>query len=226
MHEIVERGIGERRNLLEPEALALLSEYGLPVPRHELVSMPEQAFAAAERIGYPVVLKVVSGSIVHKSEIGGVRTGLDSEEALKNAWEEVIRAVDSVGARSSLEGFLVCEQASPGLECIIGIVKDPQFGHAIMFGLGGIFVELIKDVAFRVLPVTREDDEELVKETKSYKLLSGIRGQAGRDIGAVIDCLMKTAAVAGDNPAIEEIDINPIVVFEKGAMILDARILL
>lgn len=226
MHEIVERGIGEGRNLLETEALSLLSDYGLPVPRHELVATSEQAAAAAQRIGYPVVLKVVAGSIVHKSEAGGVRTGLDSEEALKNAWVQVSRAVDSAGARSSLKGFLVCEQASPGLECIIGIVKDPQFGHAIMFGLGGIFVELIKDVAFRVLPITEAEAGDLVKETKSYKLLSGIRGQAGLDMGAVIDCLMKTAALVGDNPEIEEIDINPIVVFEKGAMILDARILL
>jgi acyl-CoA synthetase (NDP forming) len=226
MHEIIERGIGEHRSLLEPEALALLSEYGLPVPRHELVTTPKQALAAAERIGYPVVLKVVSRSILHKSEIGGVRIGLADKEALNGAWEEMTRAVQSAGQRSSLEGFLLCEQAPPGLECIIGIVKDTQFGHAVMFGLGGIFVEVIKDIAFRVLPITRKDAEELVKETKSYKLLSGIRGQKARDIGAVVDCLMKTAAVVEDNRAIAEIDINPIVIFEKGAMILDARILL
>ena len=226
MHEIIERGIGEHRSLLEPEALALLSEYGLPVPRHQLVTTPKQAFAAAERIGYPVVLKVVSRSILHKSEIGGVRIGLDNEEALNGAWEEITRTVQSTGQRSSLEGFLLCEQAPPGLECIIGIVKDAQFGHAVMFGLGGIFVEVIKDIAFRVLPITRQDAEELVKETKSYKLLSGIRGQKARDIGAVVDCLMKIAAVVEDNRTIAEIDINPIVIFEKGAMILDARILL
>ena len=226
MHEIVERSMSEQRNLLEPEALTLLSEYDLPVPKHELVKTPQEGLEAAKRIGYPVVLKVVSQGIVHKSEIGGVKTSLDSEEALRGAWEEVSRAVESAGKLSSLEGFLVCEQASPGLECIIGTVKDPQFGHAIMFGLGGIFVELIKDVSFRVLPITRQEAAELVKETKSYKLLSGIRGQSSRDIGAVIDCLMKTAAVVQDNPAIGEIDINPIVVFERGAMILDARILL
>ncbi len=226
MHEIVERAIRERRNLLEPEALALLAEYGLPVPRHQLVRTPQRALEAAERIGYPVVLKVVSGSIVHKSEVGGVRTGLDGAEAVKIAWDEVSRAVESTGESSSLEGFLVCEQAPPGLECIIGIVKDPQFGHAVMFGLGGIFVELIKDVAFRVLPITREDAAELVAETKSHKLLSGIRGQKARDIEAVIDCLMKTAVLVQDNPGIAEIDINPIAVFERGAMILDARILL
>ena len=226
MHEIIERGIGEHRSLLEPEALALLSEYGLPVPRHQLVTTPKQALAAAQRIGYPVVLKVVSRSISHKSEIGGVRIGLDNEEALNGAWEEMTRAVQTTGQRSSLEGFLLCEQVPPGLECIIGIVKDAQFGHAVMFGLGGIFVEVIKDIAFRVLPITRQDAEELVKETKSYKLLSGIRGQKARDIGAVVDCLMKIAAVVEDNRTIAEIDINPIVIFEKGAMILDARILL
>jgi acyl-CoA synthetase (NDP forming) len=239
MHGIVERGVREGRNLLEPEALALLSEYGLPVPRHELAGTPQAALAAAGRIGYPVVLKVVSRDILHKSEIGGVKIGLENAEALKNAWEEVSAAVESAGRRTagrrtagrhtagySPEGFLVCEQAPPGLECIIGVVKDPQFGHAIMFGLGGIFVELLKDVAFRVLPITRTDAAELVKETKSYKLLSGIRGQKARDIEAVIDCLMKTAAVVEENPAIAEIDINPIVVFERGAMVLDARIVL
>jgi acyl-CoA synthetase (NDP forming) len=171
-------------------------------------------------------LKIVSKSIIHKSEVGGARTGLNGAEALKSAWEEVSRAVEAAGEHSSLEGFLLCEQAPPGLECIIGIVKDPQFGHAIMFGLGGIFVELIKDVAFRVLPITRADAAELVKETKSYKLLSGIRGQKARDLEAVIDCLMKTAAVVQDNPAIAEIDINPVAIYERGAMILDARILL
>lgn len=224
MHEIVERGFSEGRHLLEPEALALLSEYGLSVPRHELVATPEQALAAAERIGYPVVLKIVSREILHKSEIGGVKTGLEDGQALNRAWQEMSSAVESTGFTP--EGFLVCEQAPPGLECIVGTVKDPQFGHAIMFGLGGIFVELIKDVAFRVLPITRADAEQLVKETKSYRLLGGIRGQKAKDIEAVIDCLMKTAAVVRDNPAIAEIDINPLTVFEKGAMVLDARILL
>ena len=226
MHEIVERGVREKRNLLEPEALALLRDYGLPVPGHELAKTPEQALAAAGRIGYPVVLKVVSPSILHKSEIGGVRTGLEDEGALAGAWRAASRAVEAAGKRSSLEGFLVCEQAPPGLECIIGAVKDPQFGHAVMFGLGGIFVEVIRDVAFRVLPITREDAAELVRETRSYKLLQGIRGQKPGDVEAVIDCLIKTAGVVEDNPAIGEIDINPIVVFERGAMVLDARILL
>jgi len=231
MHEIVERGIREERNLLEPEALALLQEYGLPVPRHEFVKTPEQALAAAERIGYPVVLKVVSPLILHKSEIGGVRTGLEDGEALAGAWKEVSRAVEAAGRRSagkhpSLEGFLLCEQAPPGLECIIGVVKDPQFGHAVMFGLGGIFVEVIRDVAFRVLPITRADAAELIRETRSYRLLEGIRGQKSKDIEAVIDCLIKTATVVEANPAIGEIDINPIAIFERGAMVLDARILL
>jgi acyl-CoA synthetase (NDP forming) len=226
MHEIVMRGLQEKRNLLEPEALALLREYGLPVPRYALVKTPEQALTAAGRIGYPVVLKVVSPAILHKSEIGGVRTGLEDEEALCGAWKEVSRAVDAAGKDRSLEGFLVCEQAPAGLECIIGVVKDPQFGHAIMFGLGGIFVEVIRDVAFRVLPITRAEAAELVRETRSYKLLEGIRGQKPGDIEAVIDCLIKTAAVVEANPAIGEIDINPIVVFQRGAMVLDARILL
>jgi acyl-CoA synthetase (NDP forming) len=221
--------VREERNLLEPEALALLREYGLPVPRHEFVKTPEQALAAAGRIGYPVVLKVVSPFIVHKSEIGGVRTGLDGAQALNRAWKEVSGAVESAlshSAGSSPEGFLICEQAPTGLECIIGVVKDPQFGHAVMFGLGGIFVELIKDVVFRVLPITRTDAAELVRETRSFKLLEGIRGQKPRDIEAVIDCLMKTAAVVEENPEIGEIDINPFMVFERGAMVLDARILL
>ncbi|MBN1837017.1 MAG: acetate--CoA ligase family protein [Spirochaetales bacterium] len=225
MHEIIERAVTERRNLLEPEALALLAAYGLPVPRHELARTSPEAVAAAERIGYPVVLKVVSREVVHKSEIGGVKTGLHGAEDVHRAWGEVSQALAACGAEPSPEGFLLCEQAPPSLECIIGVVKDPQFGHALMFGLGGIFVELIKDVAFRVLPVTREDAAALIAETKSYKLLSGIRGQAPKDIEAVIDCLVKTAALVEDNPAITEIDINPIAVFEKGAMVLDARVL-
>ena len=231
MHEIVERAFGEGRNLLEPEALALLGEYGLPVPRHEHVRTPQAALAAARRIGYPVVLKVVSRDIVHKSEVGGVRIGVAGDDALKGAWEEISRSVEAAGGRtagtgSSLEGFLVCEQASAGVECIIGSVKDPQFGPAVMFGLGGIFVELIKDAAFRVLPITRQDANELIRETKSYKVLCGMRGQKRKDIEAAVDCLMNTAALVRDNPVIAEIDINPLVVFERGAMVLDARVLL
>ncbi|KKM09107.1 acetyl-CoA synthetase [Clostridiales bacterium PH28_bin88] len=226
MHGIITKALAEKRNLLEPEALQLLAEYGLPVPQFELARTKEEAVAAAEKIGYPVVLKIVSPDILHKSDVEGVKVGLATAGAVSGAFEEIINSASLKAKGARVEGVLVVANAPKGTECIVGMTKDPQFGPALMFGLGGIFVELLKDVAFRVLPLTREDAEEMIKETKGYQLLKGMRGQNPKDIPALKEFLLKMAALIEQNPEIQEIDVNPLLVFEQGLQVLDARVIL
>jgi acyl-CoA synthetase (NDP forming) len=226
MHETIQEAKKSKRNLLEPEALKLFSDYGLPVPPYEVARTATDAVRASEKFGYPVVLKVVSPQVVHKSEVGGVKIGLQTETEVKKAYDEIMDSVQKKVKDASVEGIIVRSHLPQGLECIVGMTKDPQFGPAIMFGLGGVFVELLKDVVFRVLPLTRTDAEYMIRETKGYELLRGIRGQKPKDIPAVVDCLLKTTTMIEENPEILEIDINPLTVFEKGAVILDAIVML
>ena len=226
MHPLIERAQKESRNLLEPEALELFEAYNLPVPAYELVQTKEDASKAALRIGFPVVIKVVSPEVIHKSDVGGVKVGLESAEAVSEAWDTLMDSVKKNVEGASINGVLVCSQVEKDLECILGMTKDPQFGPALMFGLGGIFVELLKDVSFRVLPISRMDAQKMVEETKAYQLIKGIRGQQPKDMEAVVDFIMNCAKLIEENPVIEEIDINPIAVLDKGVAALDARVLL
>lgn len=226
MHDLISKAKADNRNLLEPEALRLFADHGLPVPDYKLVKTQEEAIEAARQIGFPVVLKIVSPDILHKSDAGGVKVGLSTAGETAAAFEEIMSNIEKKAPEAKIEGILVVGNAPGGTECIVGMTKDPQFGPALMFGLGGIYVELMKDVSFRVLPLTREDAEEMIKETKAYRLLKGLRGEAPGDIQALIDFLLKTASLIEKNPQIEEIDVNPLLVCETGVMILDARVIL
>lgn len=226
MHETIQEAKKAGRNLLEPEALKLFSDYGLPVPPYEVVRTKIEAVRASDEFGYPVVLKIVSPQIIHKSDVGGVQVGIESAGEVESAYDRIMSSVGEKAEKASVEGVLVRPHAPEGLECIVGMMKDPQFGPAVMFGLGGIFVELLKNVAFSVLPLTRNDAEQMIRETKGYELLKGIRGNEPKDIPAIIDCLVRTAAMVEENPEIQQIDINPLIVYEKGARVLDARVML
>ena len=226
MHPLVEKAKAESRNLLEPEALELFKAYNLPVPAYQLAQTRDEASKAAAELGFPVVLKVVSPQVIHKSDVGGVKVGLDTAEAVAEAWDDIMNSVKGNVNGASIAGVLVCSQVEKDLECILGMTKDAQFGPALMFGLGGIFVELLKDVSFRVLPISRHDAQEMVEETKAYQLIKGIRGQQPKDMEAVVDFIMNCAKLIEENPVIEELDINPLAVLEKGVSALDARILL
>ena len=223
MHDAISRAVREKRNLLETEALRLFSDYGMPVPEFQLVKTKAEAEKKSKQIGFPVVLKIVSPDIIHKSDVGGVKVNLITAEQIEKAYDEIM---GNIGEGVQVEGMLVRKYVPQGLECIVGMTKDPQFGPALMFGLGGIFVELLKDVSFRVLPLTRQDVELMIKETKGYSLLKGTRGESKKDIPALVDFLLKTQRLIEENPAIQEIDINPLAVFEKGVWILDARVIL
>lgn len=226
MHTTIARALSEKRNLLEPEAVELFAGHGLPVLPCRVAASQAEAVAAARGLGFPVVLKIVSRDVLHKSDAGGVRVGLADEAAVAAAWGEMTRTVAARVPGARIDGVLVAPCAPEGLECIVGMTRDAQFGPALMFGLGGIFVELLKDVSFRVLPIGRADAEEMVREIRGFPLLQGLRGSGARDVGAVVDFLVKTAALVEANPEIREIDVNPLRVSAEGVLALDARVIL
>ncbi len=223
MHPLIERALNEKRNLTEPEAKTLLKEYGLPVPEFCFCTTRKEAVSAAEQVDYPVVMKVVSPDILHKSDIGGVKIGLESKEDITAAFSEIKQAALSHGTFSGVIVYHVQEQ---GTEIIVGATYDEQFEHALMFGLGGIFVEVLQDVSFRLIPITEKDAREMIKEIKGYPVLTGVRGQNPKDIDSIVDALLRVSALVQENPEIRELDLNPIFVYEKGISVIDARIVL
>jgi len=212
--------------LLETEARAVLQTAGIPLPDAVLAKDAGEAVKAARTVGLPVAMKIVSRKIVHKSDAGGVRVNLTSEEDVKTAFEEITRNVLKFAPEGDIEGILIAPMAAAGQECIVGMTRDHQFGPVIMFGLGGIFVEVLKDVSFRVAPLTRADAEQMVRQIKGFPILEGIRSQAPKDISAIMEILLGISDLSVRNDAIREIDLNPVIVHENGASIVDARIIL
>ena len=217
----------EKRNyLLEPEAKTICAQYGIPVTRFRIAKTPQEAVKHAQEIGYPIVLKIVSPDVIHKWDVGGVTLNLKTPEQVKEAYDKILQNVKKHKPEAKINGVLVQEMAPLSTEVIVGATKDPQFGPALMFGLGGIFVELLKDVAFRIAPITETDAREMITEVKAYPILRGYRGQPPADIDAVVQILLDTSRLVMGNPEIRELDLNPIMVYEKGAKTVDARIIL
>jgi acyl-CoA synthetase (NDP forming) len=215
-----------RNYLLEPEAKMVCMEYGIPVPRFKVALTYDEAIKFAEGIGYPVVLKIVSPDIIHKFDIGGVALNLKNSSEVKNAYENILMNVNRHKPNAKIVGVLVQEMAPQSTEVIVGAIKDPQFGPALMFGLGGIFVEVLKDVTFRIAPITETDAREMITEVKAYPVLKGYRGQPPVDLNAIVNILLNTSKLVMDYLEIKELDLNPILVYEKGAKTVDARIIL
>ena len=226
MNEIIQKAIKEKRSLLETEAKELLKEYGIPVPAFKLIKSEEGIDKLKETIGYPIVMKIVSPDIIHKSDAGGVKVGVKNEEEAKMAYQEIISKAIKYNKKAKISGVIVYPMAPQGTEIIIGMTKDPSFGPVIMFGLGGIFVEVLKDVSFRIIPLEERDAQEMIAEIKGYKILKGVRGEAPKDIEAIKNLLMKVSQLTMENPEIKEIDLNPVFVFEKGLQVVDARMIL
>lgn len=206
----------------------VLAAYGIPLIPGDQAHSADEAVTVAEKIGYPVVMKIVSPDILHKSDAGGIQLNLKSADEIRTAYQKVHQNAMAYNAKASLEGVLVEKMAGRGQEVIIGMRRDPQFGPLVMFGLGGIYVELFTDIAFRVAPLTRQDVEDMIMGTKAGRLLSGLRGQKAGDIEALVDCILRLGQLALDFPQISEIEINPLLVFEKGqgVLALDARAIL
>jgi len=217
-----------RKFLLEHEAKRLCELFNIPVAKSVLVKTIEEAVKVADEIGYPVVLKIVSPDIVHKSDIGGVKLNIKDPEGVKENFLEIMENVKKRKPKARIEGFLVQEMVPQGTEVIVGAIKDPFFGHAVMFGLGGIFVEVLRDVSFRIVPITRDDAYQMIRETKAYPILEGYRTGGPRDVEAVVEILFNVSRMLEKIKAIKELDLNPIMVYEKGkgAKVVDARIFL
>jgi acetyltransferase len=215
-----------RSNLLETESRDLLKTYGMPLPNAELVCDLETAKAAACAMSGPLAMKVVCPDIIHKSDAGGIKLNLKDESEVEEAFEAILASACKFTKRERVIGALLSPMVGRGQECIIGMIRDPQFGPVIMFGLGGVFVEVLKDVSFKVAPLAAEDIEEMIHEIAGYKLLAGVRGEAPKDVEAVKEILAKVSQIALENPEIKEIDLNPVIVHEKGASIVDSRIII
>ncbi len=216
-----------RKNMVEYEAKQVLKVYGLPVPYEKLAKNVDEALKYAEETGYPVAMKLMSPQILHKSDARVITLNVKSPEELKQKWKEIHENARKYRPDAEILGVLVAPMLKPGREVIIGVTEDPQFGHAIMFGLGGIFVEVLKDVTFRIVPITERDARRMIKEIKSYPILAGARGEAPADIDALVELLLKVSELVDDlREYIKEMDLNPVFVYEKGAVIVDARIIL
>jgi len=216
----------ESRNyLLEPEAKIVCMEYGIPVTRFKVALTQDEAVKFADQIGYPTVLKIVSPDILHKWDLGGVILNLKSAAEVKDAYNKILENVKRHKPDAKIAGVLVQEMAPSSTEVIVGSIKDPQFGPALMFGLGGIFVEVLKDVTFRIAPITETDAREMITEVKGYPILKGYRGQPPADVDAIVKILMNTSRLIMDHMEIKELDLNPIIVYDKGAKTVDARII-
>ena len=215
-----------RKFLLEPEAKTVCIKCGIPVTKFQLAKNEAETVKFAKEIGYPVVLKIVSPDIIHKSDVGGVIVGLKNAQEVRNAYKQILRNVKKHNADAKIVGVLVQEMAPPSTEVIVGAIKDPQFGPALMFGLGGIFVEVLKDVTFRIAPITEDEAREMITEVKAYPLLKGYRNMPQADIEAIVQILLNASRLVMDHQEIKELDLNPIMVYEKGAKTVDARIIL
>jgi acetyltransferase len=217
-----------RLQIGDAEARDILTAYHIPIPASKLCATVEEAVAFAEEIGYPVVMKIASPDILHKTDIGGVRLNVQNASDVRDSFDLLTFRAVRYMPDAEIWGCLVQQQIRGGKEVILGMNRDPQFGPLVMFGLGGIYVEVLKDVAFRVAPFSRREADELMREIRSFNLLRGVRGQEPSDIEAIADTLLKLSQLVTDFPEIVEMDINPLMVFEKGrgVMGIDMRLVL
>lgn len=210
----------------EAQTRPLFEAYGIPLVAGEAAHSPQQAAEAARRLGFPVALKIISADILHKSDVGGIRLNLNDPQSVEAAYQDMFSSIAARLPQARLEGVLVERMAEKGQEVIIGMRRDPNFGPLMMFGLGGIYVELFGDVSFRVAPLSRRDALEMIQQTHAGKLLSGFRGAEPGDLQAVVDVILRLSQLALDFPQIAEMEINPLRVFPHGVLALDGRIIL
>ena len=215
-----------RQTLFEPEAKALVSAWGIQVPKSVLIDGLEDVALKSKEITPPLVLKVVSQDILHKREFGGVITGINDSEEVSFALKEMKRTLAEKAPKARIAGFLLEETAPAGIELIIGGLRDPQFGPAVMFGTGGFAVELVADVSFRLAPLNIEEVFDMMREVKSYPLLTGFRGSKPVDLEKLASAVMKLSDILLEIEEIKEIEINPVMAYEEGVVAVDARVVL
>ena len=217
-----------RVELGEIEAREVIEAYGMRLPQSHLAHSPEQAAAMATAIGFPVVMKISSPDILHKSDIGGVKVGVADAESVRDSYDLIEYRARKYSPTATIWGVLIQEQVRKGRELLVGVNRDPQFGPLVAFGMGGIYVEVLKDVAFRLAPISRQEAHAQVREIRTFPLLRGVRGEPPADIAAAEEVVLRVSQLVSDFPEIVEMDINPLVVHNQGegAIVLDARIIL
>ncbi len=224
---VIAQARAEGRTLLnEVEAKSLLKDAGVSVANTTLATSAAEAQAQAEAAGYPVVLKVVSPDIAHKSDVGGVKLNLKDKEAVAAAYDEIVANSKKAVANARIAGVAVQHMAPQGTEVIVGMTTDPQFGPVLMFGLGGIMVEVLKDVSFRLVPLAERDADQMISEIKGRPVLEGVRGQPASDIKALKQTILKVSEFVEKHPEVRELDLNPVFAYPDGAMAVDARIVI
>ena len=225
--QIIEKAKSENRNLLtEIEAKQVFKEAGLQVTDTRLAVNKKDAIAMSTEMGFPVVLKIVSPDILHKTEANGVKLNLKTADDVAKAFDEIMVSAKEKFPNANIHGVAVQGMAKSGLEIIIGMTLDTQFGPVLMFGLGGIFVEVMKDVSFGITPLMKRDADEMIRSIKGYPLLNGFRGAPKIDVANLESWLLKLSDFAQTYPAVKEFDLNPIFAYAQGAMVVDARIIL
>ena len=225
--KIIAKARSEGRTVLtEVESKEVLKQAGINVIETKLATSREEAISLSQQFGFPVALKIASPDIVHKSDAGGVKLGLKTANQVGKAYDQILQAIRQKYPQARIHGVAAQRMARPGVEVIIGMSKDPQFGPVLMFGLGGILVEVLKDVSFRIVPLARRDAAEMVREIKGYPLLEGYRGQEAVDISYLEELLLKVSDFIEKTPEIRELDLNPIFAYSDGAIAVDARIIL
>ncbi len=222
---ILAQARAEGRTLLnEVEAKEALLEAGIPATQTTLATSREEAQSQADNMGYPVVLKVVSPDIAHKSDVGGVKLNLQDREAVAEAFDAIMASALNAEPNARILGVSVQQMAKQGTEVIVGMTTDPQFGPVMMFGLGGIMVEVLKDVSFRLVPLEDKDASQMIDEIKGRPVLQGVRGQPPADIEALKSTILKVSQFVEKNPEVRELDLNPVFAYPDGAVAVDARI--
>lgn len=226
-HQIFDQVRKEKRNnLTELESREIFKYYGIPVVEGIVIQQIEDALVFAKKYGYPLVLKIVSKDIIHKTDVGGVITGIKNEKELKDGIISILKNVGKKKPKAKIDGVFVQKMLPKSPEVIIGGKKDPTFDQVILFGLGGIFVEVFNDVSFRVVPIKERDAIDMISEIKGLKVLRGIRGEKPVDFKALVNILLKTSRMLEENPDIKELDINPVFALSDNAVAVDARIII
>jgi len=212
--------------MLEPYAKTICANYGIPVPRFKVAKNRKEAVKSAGELGYPVVLKIISPDIIHKNDAGGVGLNINTPKEVQKAYQKILANVKKYRPDAEIFGILVEEMVPPSTEIVVGGIRDPQFGPTLMFGLGGVLVEILRDVTFRICPIARRDALEMISEVKGYQILEGYRGQPPVDINKIVEIMLDTSKLIMDYPEIIEIDLNPVIVYEKEAKVVDSKIIL
>ena len=224
---VIDIARSEGRNILtEIEAKELLKQAGVNVVDTKLAISKAEAISISQQFGFPAVLKIASSDVVHKSDAGGVKLGLKTARQVGKAYDDILKAIKKQYPEAMIQGISVQKMARPGVEVIIGMSKDAQFGPVLMFGLGGIFVEVLKDVSFRIVPLVPRDAREMIREIKGYPLLEGYRGQEPVGAANLEELIMKVSDFVEKNPEVKELDLNPIFAYRDGAVAVDARVIL